>query len=117
QLFTFVSVNIPLFFENTQHVLKDTIQLDSKYSIRLYKLMREADKRRGKSTPVVNHTPEKLAVLMSAPKSYNSWGRLNDKVIKPAINEINLKIEDMDLELRTKKRGRKVVEIEIHNTF
>lgn len=101
----------------TQHVLKDTIQLDSKYSIRLYKLMREADKRRGKSMPVVKHTPEKLAVLMSAPKSYNSWGRLNDKVIKPAINEINLKIEDMDLELRTKKRGRKVVEIEIHNTF
>ena len=101
----------------TQHVLSDTIQLDSKYSIRLYKLMREADKNRGKIAPVIKHTPEELAVLMSAPKSYASWGRLNDKVIKPAIDEINLKIIDMDLELHTKKRGRKVVEVEIYNTF
>lgn len=101
----------------TQHVLSDTIQLDSKYSIRLYKLLREADKHRGKSMPSIKHTPEKLAELMSAPKSYNSWGRLNDKVIKPAIDEINLKIVDMDLELHTKKRGRKVVEVYIHNTF
>lgn len=101
----------------TLHVLSDTIQLDSKYSIRLYKLLREADKHRGKSMPSIKHTPEQLAELMSAPKSYDSWGRLNDKVIKPAIDEINLKIEDMDLELQAKKRGRKVVEVEIYNTF
>lgn len=79
--------------------------------------MREADKHRGRTMPVITHTPEELAVLMSAPKSYNSWGRLNDKVIKPAIDEINLKIVDMDLELHSKKRGRKVVEVEIYNTF
>lgn len=101
----------------TQHVLSDTIQLDSKYSIRLYKLIREADKHRGKVMPSISHTPEKLAELMSAPKSYDSWGRLNDKVIKPAIDEINLKIDDMDLELHTKKRGRKVVEVDIYNVF
>ena len=100
----------------TQHVLKDTIQLDSKYSIRLYKLMREADKHRGKLMPVIKHTPKELAVLMSAPKSYN-WSQLKQNVVDKAIDEINLKIEDMDLELHTKKRGRKVVEVEIHNTF
>lgn len=100
----------------TQHVLSDTIQLDSKYSIRLYKLMREADKHRGKSMPDIRHTPEELAVLMSAPKSYN-WSQLKQNVIDKAIDEINLKIVDMNLELHTKKRGRKVVEIDIYNTF
>lgn len=100
----------------TQHVLKDTIQLDSKYSIRLYKLMREADKHRGKVTPVISHTPDKLSKLMSAPESYN-WSQLKQNVVDKAIDEINLKIDDMDLELHTKKRGRKVVEVDIYNVF
>ena len=108
---------LDLTSDYTQYRLIDTVQLDSKYSIRLYKLMREADKRRGKVMPVLKKTPQELAQLLSVPKSYNSWGRLNDKVIKPAIDEINLKIEDMELELHRKKRGRKVVEVEIHNTF
>ena len=100
----------------TQHVLSDTIQLDSKYSIRLYKLIREADKHRGKVMPNIRQTPEKLAELMSAPKSYN-WSQLKQNVIDKAIDEINLKIIDMNLELHTKKRGRKVVEVDIYNTF
>jgi len=101
----------------TQHTLIDTIQLDSKYSIRLYKLMREANKRKGKITPVLKKTPQELAQLLSAPKSYNSWGRLNDKVIKPSVEEINRKINDMDLEVITEKRGRKVTTVEIKNNF
>lgn len=101
----------------TQYLLFDTVKLKSKYSIRLYKLMRESDKHRGKIMPVLRETPEKLSILMSAPEAYNSWGRLNDKVIKPAIDEINLEIDDMQLELHTKKRGRRVIEVEICNTF
>lgn len=107
---------LDLTSDYTQYRLIDTVQLDSKYSIRLYKLMREADKRRGKITPVIKDSPDEIADMLSAPESYN-WSRLKQNVLDRAINEINLKIEDMELELYTQKRGRRVVEVEIHNTF
>jgi len=50
-------------------------------------------------------------------RSKKFWGRLNDKVIKPSVEEINLKINDMDLEVISEKRGRKVTKIEIKNNF
>lgn len=101
----------------TQHILRDTVQLSGKYAIRLYKLMRESDKNYGKKTPYIQYTPKELSFLMGAPKSYDSWGRLNDKVVKIAIEEINLKIDDMQLELHTEKKGRSVVLVKIYNTF
>lgn len=107
---------LDLTSDYTQYRLSDTVQLDSKYSIRLYKLMREADKRRGKITPVLRATPDELSSLLEAPESYN-WSRLKQNVLDRAIDEINLKIEDMDLELYTKKKGRRIVEVEIQNTF
>lgn len=100
----------------TQHILQDTIQLDSKYSIRLYKLMRERDKNRGKDVPIIIDTPKGLKEKLSAPKSYN-WSQLKQNVIDRAIEEINLKIRDMNLELKTVKNGRKIVQLKIKNTF
>lgn len=100
----------------TQYRLFDTVQLDSKYSIRLYKLMREANKDKGKTCPTLQATPEELARMMGAPKSY-SFGQFNQKVLTPAMDEINLKIDDMDLEIHKGTRGRKVVHVEIYNTF
>ena len=46
-----------------------------------------------------------------------SNGRLKDNILNKAIEEINLKIEDMDLNLLQARRGRKVVLVEIHNNF
>lgn len=100
----------------TQYRLFDTVQLDSKYSIRLYKLMRAADKDKGKSCPTVQSSPEELMKMMSSPKSY-SFGQFNQNVLRPAIEEINLKIEDMDLQVAKGTRGRKVVQLEIYNNF
>lgn len=100
----------------TQYLLFDTVQLDSKYSIRLYKLMREADKDKGKSCPTLQATPEELAKMMGAPKSY-TFGQFNQKVLTPAMDEINLKIDDMDLRMNKGTRGRKVVLVEIYNNF
>jgi len=100
----------------TQYLLFDTVKLDSKYSIRLYKLMREANKDRGRTCPVLKSTPEELKMKLSAPESY-SWSDLRKNVLDRAIDEINLKIEDMELELNTGKRGRKVVHVEISNNF
>lgn len=105
----------------TQYMLYDTVKLKSKYSILLYKLMRESDKfnvkkniRSTPSTPILQGSPEDFIQWLGAPKSY-SYGRLKDKIIKPAINEINLKIFDMSLSLYQAKKGRNVVQVEIHN--
>lgn len=100
----------------TQYLLHDTVQLKSKYAILLYKLMREADKDRGEKITILQGTPNDFMEWLGAPKSY-TYGRLKDNILNKAIEEINLKISDMDLELFQAKRGRKVVQVEIHNNF
>lgn len=100
----------------TQYLLHDTVQLNSKYAILLYKLMREADKDRGKKITILQGTPNDFMEWLGAPKSY-TYGRLKDNILNKAIEEINLKIDDMDLELFQARRGRQVVLVEIHNNF
>ncbi|MHA6520750.1 replication initiation protein, partial [Corynebacterium amycolatum] len=100
----------------TQYLLADTVQLKSKYAILLYKLMREADKDHGQTISIVQGTPDEFKTWLGAPKSY-TYGRLKDKILKPAIDEINLKINDLDLNLFQARRGRQVVQVEIHNNF
>ena len=100
----------------TQYYLVDTVKLKSKYSIMLYKLMREADKDNGSKIAIVQGTPQEWKTWLGAPESY-TYGRLKDKILNPAIEEINLEIEDMDLSLFQARRGRSVVQVEIHNNF
>ena len=100
----------------TQYLLADTVQLKSKYAILLYKLMHEADKDHGQTISIVQGTPDEFKTWLGAPKSY-TYGRLKDKILKPAIDEINLKINDLDLNLFQARRGRQVVQVEIHNNF
>lgn len=100
----------------TQYLLNDTVQLKSKYSILLYKLVRESDKDYGKKISVIQGSPEEFKTWLGAPKSY-TYSRLKDNVLKPAIAEINKKIPDMELQDFSARRGRKVTQIEIHNNF
>lgn len=100
----------------TQYLLLDTIQLNSKYSILLYKLMREADKDYGKKKTVLSGTPDEFKEWLGAPESY-AFKDLNKNVLQKAIDEINLKISDMELEMLTAKRGRKIVQVDIRNHF
>lgn len=100
----------------TQHLLFDTVQLNSRYSILLYKLMREADKDYSSKITVLSGTPEEFKEWLGAPESY-VFKDLNKNVLQKAVAEINLKIEDMNLEIFTAKRGRKIVQVDIHNNF
>ena len=100
----------------TQHLLIDTTKLKSRYSILLYKLMRECDKSKGKSIVILQGTPEEFKEWLGAPNHYN-YNQLKEKILKKAVQEINLHIEDMDLELLQGRYGRKVVQIEIHNNW
>ena len=100
----------------SQYLLIDTVKLKSKYAILLYKLMREADRDNGKSITILQGTPEEFKDWLGAPKNYN-YGRLKENVLKKAIEEINLKIGDMNLEILQGRYGRKVVQVEIHNNW
>lgn len=100
----------------TQYLLLDTVKLKSKYAILLYKFMRECDKDNGKKIAVLQGTPEEFREWLGAPKNY-TYALLKRDVLNKAIEEINLKISDMDLELLQAKRGRKVVQVEIHNNW
>lgn len=100
----------------TQHLLEDTVKLTSKYSILLYKLIREADKDYGRKITILEGTPDELKEWLGAPESYG-FSDLRKNVLEPAINQINERIEEMDLELFTAKRGRSISLVEIHNNF
>lgn len=100
----------------TQYLLIDTVKLKSKYSILLYKLMREASKDKGKSIAILQGTPEEFKEWLGAPNDYD-YRRLKENILKKAVEEINLKIEDMDLEILQGRYGRKVVQVEIHNNW
>ncbi|MEY4717381.1 replication initiation protein [Lacticaseibacillus paracasei] len=100
----------------TQYLLEDTVQLKSKYAILLYKLMREADNNHGQTIAIVQGSPYDFKEWLGAPKNYE-YKLLKRNVLIKAIREINLKIFDMDLELFQAKRGRQVVQVEIHNNF
>ena len=107
---------LQLKHDYTQHLLIDTVKLKSKYSIILYKLMREADKDKGKSIAILQGTPEEFKEWLGAPENYD-YNRLKENILKKAVEEINLKIDDMDLEILQGRYGRKVVQVEIHNNW
>lgn len=107
---------LQLKHDYTQHLLIDTVKLKSKYSILLYKLMREADKDKGKTIAILQGTPEEFKEWLGAPENYE-YKDLKRNILKKAVEEINLKIEDMDLEILQGRYGRKVVQVEIHNNW
>lgn len=100
----------------TQYLLLDTVKLRSKYSILLYKLMRECDKDGSNSIAILQGTPDEFKEWLGAPKSYE-YKDLKKNVLKKAIEEINIKIDDMDLEIFQARYNRKVVQVEIHNNW
>lgn len=100
----------------TQHLLIDTTKLKSRYSILLYKLMRECDKDKGKTIAILQGTPDEYKEWLGSPENYD-YPIFKRNILKKAVEEINLKIEDMDLEIFQARRGRKVVQVEIHNNW
>ena len=98
----------------TQHLLLDTTKLKSRYSILLYKLMRECDRDNGKSIAILQGTPDEFREWLGAPKDYD-YAIFKRNILKKVVEEINLKIDDMDLEIFQGRYNRKVVQVEVHN--
>jgi hypothetical protein len=82
-------------------------QMHSKYSMRLYELLKTWEKAGIKEFEI-----EDLRMCIDAyQKSYTNYAILKSKVLDPAIQDIN-KITDLTVSYETKKRGRKVTHIE-----
>lgn len=56
--------------------------------------MRECDKDKGNSVSVLQGSPTQFKEWLGAPKDYD-FRRLKENVLKKAIEEINLKIDDI----------------------
>ena len=72
--------------------------------------MRECDRDNGQSIAILQGTPDEFKEWLGAPKDY-TYGRFKDNVLKKAVEEINLKIDDMDLEIFQGRYNRKVVKL------
>ena len=61
--------------------------------------MRECDRDNGKSIAILQGTPDEFREWLGAPKDYDYAIFKRNILKKKAVEEINLKIDDMDLEI------------------
>lgn len=83
--------------------------LEGMYSYRLYELIRLWSNTK----EVINYTVEELKeyLMLEDKKSYNTYSNFKNKVIKPAIDELNM-LELFNIEYKENKVGRKVDSID-----
>lgn len=100
----------------TSYQLRNVLAMSSKFSIRLYEIMRSYLNLREHT-----FTVDELAKLLCSeqgdnpndffvPKSYLSYGKFKQSVLDPAIEEIN-EFSDIRVDMVPHKEGRKVVNI------
>lgn len=82
-------------------------QMNSKYSMRLYELLKSWEGRKTVRFEVI----ELRASIDAMKKSYDNFGMLKLKVINPSVEEIN-EITDINISYKEIKRGRKVTHLE-----
>lgn len=92
-------------------LLRYTFEMTSKYSIRLYELLKSWEKvKDGEKT----FDLDELKIRIDADKkAYDNFGRFRQSVLDPAVQEIN-EVTDLSVSYEPKKRGRKVVSVLFH---
>jgi len=91
----------------TSYRLSNILSLNSTYSIRLYELMKKWQ-HLGKWRISIDVIREKMGAVT---KSYSLYGNFKNKILLPAIEELNEKT-DLQISFKEIKKGRSVVEIE-----
>jgi plasmid replication initiation protein len=86
----------------TQYKLEHVLNLKSSYGVRLYEILKSS--MNGEMTLTVEWLKESLEL----PESYNQISNLKDRVLNPAINEIN-KHTDMTASYEQIKKGRSII--------
>lgn len=87
--------------------LKYYFEMDSKYSMRLYELLKSYD---GYSFAKFEIDILKISIDATK-KSYKSFGKFKQGVLDPAVEEIN-KFTDLTVSYTTRARGRKVTHVD-----
>jgi len=90
----------------TSYRLNNIMSLGSYYSIRFYEFFKKWEKT-GKWRTSLKHLKSLLGITQ---KSYEVYGNLKNRVIKPSIEELNQET-DLSVELEEVKQGRQVVEL------
>ena len=94
----------------TQYHLKYVLAMQSKYSVRLYEILRSYMFTK----EPVKFELENLKRMIDA-ENYNLYGHFSDRILEPAKAEINA-LTDIKLEYEPIKTGRKVTAIRFHVT-
>lgn len=90
----------------TKYMIKNILNLNSSYSIRLYEILKQCERMRGREIEI-----EELKELLGADaKSYNLFAEFERRILKPAKNEINDKT-DIFIIYRKIKTGRRISHI------
>lgn len=89
----------------TTYYLSNVLQMKSKYSIRLYEILKAQQFKKRFEIEI-----EKLRGMLGAEK-YDRYSNLNQKILKPAITEINRQT-DIFVHHVPHKEGSKVISIE-----
>lgn len=89
-----------------QSKLKYYFAMNSKYSMRLYELLKSWDGVKKKEFEI-----EELRLSIDAiEKSYESFGKFKQRILDPSVREIN-EYTDLSISYTTKTRGRKVLAV------
>lgn len=84
-------------------------QFESKYAIRIYTMLKDYRLMDSREFNI-----EKLTEILQLPKSYRDFSYFNQRVLKPAISEINAKSDLKIVNLKRVKTGRKITSIIIY---
>ena len=90
----------------TQYMVKNILKLNGSYSIRLYEVLKQYERMRGRNIEI-----QELKELLGADEpSYNRFDNFERRVLKPSKNEINDKT-DIFIIYRKIKTGRRISHI------
>jgi plasmid replication initiation protein len=89
----------------TQFDLIYTLGMKSKYSVRMYEILKSYEHL----NEPVNFSLERFNAILNA--KYSIWQDLKRRVIEPAVNEIN-KFTDISVNYTTEKKGKMVIGVE-----
>jgi|WetSurMetagenome_2_1015567.scaffolds.fasta_scaffold123620_2 plasmid replication initiation protein len=92
----------------TKYILKDVIHMNSKYSIRIYELLKQYEKIGHRTIKL-----EDLKELLCVESLYSRYCHFKSRILEPSRKEIN-KYSDLSVSYKEIKEYRKTIEIEFH---
>lgn len=94
----------------TQYQLKNILEFNSYYAIRLYEIIKCEDGMTGNSNPALEFEIEELRQYFDCEKKYSAFKDFRKRVIEVAVREINEK-SDIYIVPTYKKNGRAITSI------